>query len=100
MTDEFDAPTDIEAPASVDRLAHIMQELLVELRRLQHPAFEAKLLEQLQGEILRQNRTTDDLRELYRELHHTMMWLKKHIGELARVMRERGIPVDDPDKPG
>lgn len=94
MVDEHD---DVDA-RDTGELRKLLGQVLVELRKISHPAFEAKLLEQIRGQLLKQIDSSASLRELVRDLGHDIQWLRKHIPALTAQLERLGVIVAlDPD---
>jgi hypothetical protein len=78
-------------PIDQGEVIELLTAVLAELRKLSHPAFEAKLLQEIRGQLSRQQEWSSDLKDLLRELDHRTEWLKKHIGVLNGHLERLGI---------
>lgn len=86
-----------EAPAfNLPELEKLLGDVRDELRKLSHPAFEAKLLEEIRKQLLKQHTITGDLQRLLRELNHDLQWVKKHLGALHLHLTRLGVIHEAP----
>lgn len=95
VSEEFPEDPTIKDTSSVDQLSRTISELLIELRKLHHPAFEANLLEELRKQLLKQNQVSIDILKLLRDLDHDLQWLRKHVGSLHLVLDKIGIKITE-----
>lgn len=89
---------DLTELTDLNKMRRLLEDVLDELRKLSHPAFEAKLLEEIRKQLLKQHATTSTLTELLTSLHHDLQWIKKHLGALHVQLVRLGIDADQPMK--